>query len=196
VLASASPRRSQLLAEAGVVFEVVPADVDESAREDESAEALCERLGRDKARAVASRRTGGVVVAGDTIVVRDGAVLGKPADRDDAAQMLRSLSGRRHEVFSSVALCRAPDGPMVSGLARSTVSFDVLDDATLGAYLDGSEWEGKAGAYAIQGDAAGFARLEAGSHDTVVGLPVALVGELAQRLGAADSAPEVEGPRS
>lgn len=193
MLASASPRRSQLLAEAGVVFEVVPADVDESAREGESAEALCERLGRDKARAVASQRLDGVVVAGDTIVVRDGAVLGKPAHRDEAAQMLRSLSGRQHEVFSSVALCRAPHGPMVSGLARSTVSFVVLDESTLDAYLGGGEWEGKAGAYAIQGAAAGFARLEAGSHDTVVGLPVELVTELALRLGAADPAPEAEG---
>lgn len=192
MLASASPRRSQLLAEAGVDFEVVPADVDESASEGESAEALCERLGRDKARAVASQRLGGVVVAGDTIVVRDGAVLGKPAHRDDAAQMLRSLSGRRHEVFSSVALCRAPDGPMVSGLARSTVAFAELDHATLDAYLDGGEWEGKAGAYAIQGDAAAFATLEAGSHDTVVGLPVELVGELALRLAAVDSASDAE----
>jgi len=182
VLASASPRRAELLAAQGVRFDVQPSDVDESPRPGESAEVLCERLARDKARAVATQRGAGVVLAGDTIVVRDGDVLGKPRDRQAAAAMLRSLSGRAHEVLTAVALVCVPGGPSRSGLARSTVEFARLEPAQLEAYLDGGEWQGKAGAYAIQGQAGRFASLTGGSFDTVVGLPVELVRSLADAL--------------
>ena len=186
ILASASPRRADLLVAAGVTLgEVRPADIDETPLEGESADDLVERLAVQKAAAVAAQTTAGVVLGGDTVVVLAGEVLGKPADREQAASMLRSLAGRQHLVLSGVALCQAPAGPTVSGVACSVVGFTELDDSMLNAYLDGGEWEGKAGGYAIQGDAAAFARLLDGDRDTVVGLPMALVADLAQRLIAA-----------
>lgn len=185
MLASASPRRASLLAAAGLHFEIDPGHIDERQRPREAAAALGERLAREKAQVVARVRSPGtIVLAGDTIVVRDGAVLGKPADRDEAAAMLASLAGRQHEVLSAVALSRAPTGPTVSGVAVSRVRFAPLDETAMQAYLDTGEWEGKAGGYAIQGRAGAFAQLLDGELDTVVGLPLALVGELAERLAA------------
>lgn len=184
VLASASPRRADLLAAAGYVFEVLPADVDETPRAGESAADAALRLAEDKARAVAALRPGALVLAGDTVVVRSGALLGKPADADEARAMLASLSGRRHEVISSAALHHAPSGTMVSGRHVSVVEFAALDTPTLEAYVAGGEWRGKAGAYAIQGDAAAFASLRSGRLDTVIGLSLALVEELLEALRA------------
>ncbi len=122
-----------------------------------------------------------MVLAGDTVVARDDVTLGKPADRAEAEAMLRSLSGRRHEVVSSVALHDLASGRAIVDAAVSTVRFDELDVATLARYLDGGEWRGKAGSYAIQGDAGAFAQLESGDWDNVVGLPMALVNELVTR---------------
>ncbi len=186
MLASASPRRRDLLAAAGWVHAVRPADVDESVRPGEAPLACCERLARDKARAAVDRLDGtpaGGVLAGDTIVEVDGRVLGKPADRAEAEVMLRDLSGRVHRVASSVALLEVATGEIVSGTAVSEVRFDALDDAVLSAYLDGQEWAGKAGAYAIQGDAGAFAHLVSGALDTVIGLPMGLVETLADAFG-------------
>ena len=185
VLASASPRRADLLTEAGHGFEVLPADVDETPRPGEPAGDVAVRLAEDKARAVAARRPDALVLGGDTVVVRDGALLGKPADADEARAMLASLSARTHEVISSAALCHAPSGVVVSGRHVSVVEFAALDEATLQAYLDGDEWRGKAGGYAIQGDAAAFATLRSGRLDTVIGLSLALVDELFARLTVA-----------
>lgn len=184
ILASASPRRSDLLSAEGLSFRVLPSDVDETPLAGEPAARLCERLAREKALNVAARCDAGIVLAGDTIVVRDGQVLGKPAHAADARQMLASLSGREHEVLSSVALAAAGGAVLASGVACSRVAFLLLSDGDLDDYLASGEWEGKAGAYAIQGLAARFARLVSGDQDTVVGLPVALLARLADGLGS------------
>ena len=176
VLASASPRRQQLLTHAGYEFEVDPADVDESPLPHEEPGAYVERLARAKAEAVAARRGGAVVLGADTIVVLDDNLLGKPADADDARRTLRRLSGRMHAVITGVALVH--DGVTNSGVATSTVWFRDLDDATIAAYVATGEPLDKAGSYAIQGGAAGFVEKVEGPFDNIVGLPLALVGEL------------------
>jgi septum formation protein len=192
VLASASPRRRDILAAAGWDYEVRPADVDESMRPGETPLACCERLACDKARAVgvgllaglSPGRTRGGVLAGDTIVEIDGDLLGKPEDRQAAAAMLGRLSGRVHRVASSVALMDIAADQLVSGVAVSEVQFDDLDEARLTAYLDTDEWRGKAGGYAIQGHAGAFAHLCRGEMDTVIGLPMKLVLDLAASFPA------------
>lgn len=161
--------------------------MDETPREAESAAALVVRLARAKAAVVAERRERGVVLGGDTVVVRDGVILGKPVDRDDAAAMLASLAGRAHEVLSGVALVDAVSGAAVAELAASRVHMRALQPGELDAYLDGDEWRGKAGAYAIQGDAGAFMTLESGALDTVIGLPVQLVRQLLTRLPPSES---------
>lgn len=184
VLASASPRRADLLGRAGLVPVIDPADVDETLRPGADVLAECERLARDKAAAVGARRADGLVLAGDTLVVLDGDALGKPTDARDAASMLMRLSGRTHQVASSAALLHVPSGRMLSGVDMADVAFEPLDDATLRRYLAGDEWRDKAGAYAIQGEAGAFAHLVRGRLDTVIGLSVDLVERLLQRLVA------------
>lgn len=182
VLASASPRRADLLAAAGLEHSVRPADLDESPRPGEAPLVLCERLAVDKARAAAVGLRAGTVLAGDTVVVRDDVALGKAADAHEARAMLASLAGREHEVASSTALLHVPSGRLVSGVHVSRVRFEALDDARLDAYVAGDEWRGKAGAYAIQGDAGAFARVVEGRVDTVIGLSLALVRDLVHSL--------------
>jgi septum formation protein len=188
VLASGSPRRTDLLSTAGWLHEVAPVDVDETIEPGEEPGSAARRLAERKARAGASGRDAGAVMGtvlgADTIVVVGDCILGKPDDIESARVMLGSLSGRRHQVISAVALVHVTSGKLVSGVAVSDVDFDGLDDATLQRYLDGGEWRGKAGAYAIQGDAAAFAHLETGALDTVIGLPMDLVETLAARLEA------------
>ena len=137
-----------------------------------------------KARAGGVGRVEGTVLGADTLVVRDGTALGKPDGEAEAREMLASLSGRVHQVVSAVALLHVPSARLVSGVAVSDVRFDDLAEATLQGYLDGGEWRDKAGAYAIQGEAAAFAQLVAGALDTVIGLPMTLVGDLARELEA------------
>lgn len=193
VLASASPRRAELLERAGLAFRVHPVAVDETPGRSETPLALCERLARTKAAAGSALFPEESILGGDTVVAIDDRVLGKPADRREAEAMLRQLSGRTHQVASSVALVASAvasvrntngsrDLPGVSGVAVSEVVFDTLDEHTLRTYLDGGEWNGKAGAYAIQGEAGAFAQLLSGDQDTVVGLPMALVLSLADQL--------------
>ena len=184
VLASGSPRRTELLAAAGWAHEVAPMDVDESLVPGEAAGAAVRRLAELKAGAGATGRSAGTVLGADTIVVVKGAILGKPVDETDARAMLGRLSGRTHQVLSGVALVHAPSGRRVSGVASSDVRFDDLDAATLDRYLAGGEWRGKAGGYAIQGDAGAFAHLGDGALDTVIGLPMDLVAALATELEA------------
>jgi len=190
VLASGSPRRLELLQRVGLAPDVVPADVDESPRPCEEPVALVERLARDKALAVAlARDRSTIVLAGDTEVVRDGTVLGKPVDRTEARTMLASLSGRAHEVRSGVAVARGgtgADGPPVvvrSLVATTVVTFRGLGDADVEWYLDTREWVGKAGAYALQGRAAAFVAGLDGLDTTVIGLPLApALGLVAEAL--------------
>ena len=177
LLASVSPRRAELLAAAGLAFDVLPADVDETRLAGEAPDVYCLRLARAKAEAVAPAAEGRVVVASDTIVVVETNVFGKPMDDPDARRMLEALSGRRHEVLTGVAVL-PPGGPVAVAVERTAVEFSSLTAGEIGWYVESGEPRDKAGAYAIQGLASRFvARIE-GSYSNVVGLPVAAVYRL------------------
>lgn len=192
VLASASPRRRALLARLGLDFEVRPVDADETPRSGESPEALALRLARVKAAAVAM--PGEVVLGADTVVAADAELLGKPADADEAARMLRRLSGRGHEVWTGVAVVRsgAPDGVAreIARACRTEVVFRRLGEEEIAAYAATAEPLDKAGGYAIQGGAAGFVERVEGDYDNVVGLPLALVQQLLMEIGFPAAGPE------
>lgn len=191
ILASASPRRSQLLRAAGIHFEVQPAEVDETPEPAEPADAYVVRLAREKAEAVARQRPEQVVLGADTTVVVDGRILAKAETPDEARAMLEALAGRDHEVLTGVALA-GPAGT-VADLARTTVSFAPVTSEDIDAYLATDEWRDKAGAYAIQGRASAFVTALHGSYTNVVGLPVSLVCALLMRYpegqGAVRSTP-------
>ena len=173
VLASASPRRRELLDAAGIRFDVDPADVAEHPAAGEAPDVYIERVTRAKAAVVARRHPGAVVLAADTEVVVDGVVLGKPRDASDAAAMLARLSGRSHEVWTGVAVSR--DEQTTYALERTTVWFRPLTAADIRWYVESGEPMGKAGAYAIQGLGSRFIPRIEGSWSNVVGLPVATV---------------------
>ena len=187
ILASASPRRAELLAHAGIPFEVAPADVDEQTRPGEAAEAHVRRLAEAKGRAAAARAPGRAVLAADTVVVIDDQILGKPADPQDAARMLRLLSGRAHRVLTGVSLLvPAGDGgeaPRRTQLSVSQVWFVHLSDADIDWYVATGEPMDKAGAYGIQGLGSRFVERLDGSYSNVVGLPVALVYRMCTAAG-------------
>jgi septum formation protein len=203
LLASASPRRSDLLKAAGIGFDVLPVNVDETPLAQESPEAHVRRLAEEKARVASQTRPGAVVLGADTVVVVDDRILGKPRDAADAAEMLRALSGRAHEVLTGVAVIRPAgraglkperggDGPPTSGAASvapttppaaigvacTRVWFSSLSDDEIDWYVRSGEPMDKAGAYAIQGLASRFIDRIDGSYSNVVGLPVALVYRL------------------
>ena len=169
-LASASPRRRELLAQIGVPFRAVEADVDESPRSSESPEAYVRRLAEQKADVVWARTGDAPVLGADTTVEVDGRILGKPVDEADGIAMLGLLSGRTHRVFTATAL-RSSAG-MRSLLSRSEVSFRAIDEAERRSYWRTGEPRGKAGGYAIQGYAAVFVSDLKGSYSGVVGLPL------------------------
>jgi septum formation protein len=181
-LASASPRRRELLEQLGVAFEVVPADVDESIRPGESPESLVQRLARDKALAGLRRDGGGRPVLGaDTIVVADGEVFNKPADRADAMRMLMALGGREHQVMTAVAVATASDA-VQEALSVTRVRMRPVTTTEAGAYWDSGEPAGKAGGYAIQGLGAMFIEHIAGSYSGVMGLPLYETARLLQAV--------------
>ena len=182
VLASSSPRRRELLALIGIAHEVRPADIDESALPDETAEAHCERLAREKALALASGAGDGALVIGsDTIVVVDGRILGKPRDEQDAMRMLRLLSGRSHVVLTAVAVVR--HGRVESGVERVSVTFRPLDDSEIAAYIATREPMDKAGAYGIQGFGATIVERIDGDYFAVMGLALTRLVRLMARVG-------------
>ncbi len=183
LLASASPRRADLLQAAGFDFDVLPADVDESVRPGETAEAYALRVSLDKAAAVSTRAGDRVVLAADTVVVVEGRILGKPVDAADAARMLRLLSGRRHQVLTAVVVVRAGQSP-VSAVERTEVEMTHLSDEDVASYVASGEPMDKAGAYAVQGLASRWVTRIEGSYAGVVGLPVALVHRLVSGLVA------------
>lgn len=183
ILASASPRRAELLRAAGIAFDVLPADVDETARAGEAPPAYVERLARAKAAAVHRQHPGRVVLAADTTVVVDGEILGKPADAADARRMLAMLAGRSHEVVTGVALAAGPH--LESARDTTLVEFAPLSRDWIDWYVATAEPMDKAGAYAIQGFASRFVTRIAGSYSNVVGLPVALVHDMLERVAAA-----------
>lgn len=183
ILASQSPRRIELMREAGFEFRVIPADIDEEPLPHEDPFALVERLAHMKAMAVLSTHAepSEVVLAADTIVTIDGEILGKPKDAADAHAMLRRLSGRTHVVATGVCIARRADGePPVSFVAKTDVTFYGLTNEEIDAYIATGEPMDKAGAYGIQG--AGGRMLVKGINGdfyNVVGLPIA---EIARRL--------------
>ena len=182
ILASASPRRAELLTAAGIPFEVRPAHIDERILPGEEAVAYASRVALEKARVVQAASDGRPVLAADTVVVVDRQILGKPADSDDAKRMLRMLSGRAHEVVTAVVLV-SEKGSFVTGTEVTTVEFMLLNKAEIDWYVATGEPSDKAGAYAIQGLASRFVTRIEGSYSNVVGLPVALVYAMCSRAG-------------
>ena len=182
VLASASPRRRALLDQIGLSPDIIEAaSVDETPLARERPDALARRLAEAKARSLASHHQDAFVLGADTVVAVGRRILPKPRDRAEAEQCLRLLSGRSHRVYGGVCVV-APDGRCTSRLVMTRVTFKRLSDGEIDAYLASGEWEGKAGAYAIQGRAAIFVRALHGSYSNVVGLALfetaALLGEL------------------
>jgi septum formation protein len=180
VLASASPRRRELLAAAGLDVHVDPVDVDERPLPGEAPDAYVERVACLKAEAGAVRHSGRVVLGADTTVVVDGDVLGKPRDAAEAVTMLRRLAGRDHDVMTGVAV--ASDGRIESFVERTRVTMAPLSPADIDAYVASGEPFDKAGAYAIQGGAARFIAGFQGSYTNVVGLPLERLVEVLERL--------------
>ncbi len=180
ILASASPRRRELLERVGVALEVLPADVDETPHDREDPEAYVARIAAVKAAAVAARHPDRWVLAADTTVTIDGAILGKAEDGTEAAAMLRRLSGRTHQVITGFAIA----GPAVH-LETVTSDVDViaLGEPALADYVASGEWRGKAGAYAVQGIAAAFVRGIRGSVTNIIGLPLVEVLEALRVVG-------------
>jgi septum formation protein len=165
----------------GIAHEVIPADIDESYLPGEVPLAHAERLAREKAASVSTRHSDAIVIAADTIVVIDNMVLGKPKDRDDAARMLRLLSGRTHTVFTAVAVQRG--GCIESGVEAVTVTFRHLSTRDVESYIDTGEPMDKAGAYGIQGYGATIVERIDGDFFAVMGLPVGRMVRLMGRLG-------------
>jgi nucleoside triphosphate pyrophosphatase len=182
VLASGSPRRSALLETIGVVFDVMPADLDESRRPDEAPAAYVERLAVEKARAVVDR--GRLVIGADTTVVHEGRVMGKPAHPEEARGMLRRLQGETHEVFTGLAVAVWDDEVKVRSLVDATsVRMMSMTGDEIADYVDSGEPMDKAGSYALQGRGGVFVEGVSGSPFTVVGLPIHLIPRLLASVG-------------
>ena len=199
VLASASPRRQELLRNAGIQFTVQPADIDETPLAGESPRDCAERLAREKARAVFQSQPQNYVLGADTIVVIDDVILGKPSDATDAARMLRLLSGRTHAVITGVCLVRPNAGSQKlgsenwelrtdferTGSETTLVTMSKISDDEIRDYVTTGEPLDKAGAYAIQGVASRWIPRIEGDYSNVVGLPVSLVYTMLREQGAA-----------
>ena len=178
VLASASPRRAEILRTMGWPFEALAANIDESRRHDEDAPTYVERIARAKAEDVSLRLPSATVVGADTVVVVDGKILGKPGGEEDARRMLRLLQGRRHEVLTGVAVFNSGgDQPRVAHEVTE-VRFAEMTEDEVDWYVATGEPIDKAGAYAIQGFGARFIKGIKGDYSNVVGLPVRLLYEL------------------
>ncbi len=172
ILASASPRRLELLARVGIIPDAVEAaDIDESPAPRELAAVLAARLAREKVAAVARDHKGAIILGADTVVARGRRILPKARDEHEARAFLGLLSGRRHRVYGGVAVS-APDHGMRTRTVMTRVTFKRLCPSEIDAYIASGEWRGKAGAYAIQGRAAAFVRSINGSYTNVVGLPL------------------------
>jgi septum formation protein len=181
VLASASPQRTAILTQLGIPHTVIVANVDEVMHGEP--DAVAEQNARAKAHAVARTQPFATVIGSDTIVLtEDGELLGKPAGLDDARTMLGKLLGRTHIVVSGLAIAGPGRAATRSGIDRTTVRMRTLSDEALDRHLAHGEWEGRAGAYAIQGRGAGLVEAIDGDYLNVVGLPVALMARLAPEL--------------
>jgi septum formation protein len=183
ILASASPRRAEILRTIGLDFDVIPSGVDETPREDEAPFEFVMRVARAKALHVAETLGTGLVIGADTIVVVDGHALGKPAGEEEAARMLRLLSGRWHAVMTGVALFDAATSREAVDHAKTLVRFRELAGDEIAAYVATGEPLDKAGAYAIQGRGMLLVEEIAGNYHNVVGFPPILLARLARRFG-------------
>jgi septum formation protein len=181
VLASASPRRKELLQLLGLKPEVVPAHLDESVKNGERPEAYVERVAREKAAAVHAKRRDAIVIAADTTVVLDGAIIAKPESEADAAAMLKRLQGRDHVVHTAIAVAYRSD--TASGVETTRVWMRPLDDAAIRAYVATGEPMDKAGAYGIQGFGAVIVERIDGDYFTVMGLGLGRLVELLRKIG-------------
>ena len=186
VLASASPRRRELLSQVGINFQIVPSHVDEIVLADETPETHVVRLSCDKAMAVANRpeQTGRWFIGSDTVVVRDDVILGKPADATEATAMLTSLSGRSHRVISGYALYDRKSDRTLSAAVTTRVFFKDLTSREIEGYIATGEPFDKAGSYAIQGIGCFMIPKIEGSYTNVVGLPLCEVISALEELGA------------
>jgi septum formation protein len=193
VLASGSPRRRLLLSIAGYEFDIVPPDIEESQNSGEPAEDFVTRMATEKAVAVAADQAEGtVVLALDTIVVRDGSILGKPVDEAEAASMLVSLSGRTHTVLTAHCLAIAGIGVSDSGIDAARVTLRTVSRAEAEQYAATGEPLDKAGAYALQGRGGGFVTGVEGLRSTVIGLPLEHVVDVLTRHGIMPTRPVSE----
>ena len=178
VLASASPRRKELLGILGYSFTVVPSSIDEIPVAGETPEAFVVRAAREKGMEVATRVPQSVILSADTVVTIDGEILGKPVDEDDAARMLRKLSGRDHWVYTAVMVVNQPRRQTLDGLERTRVWFNSITDEQIHNCIERENVFDKAGAYAIQGYAGVYIPKIEGNYFNVMGLPLPLVYEL------------------
>lgn len=184
ILASASPRRAEILRDAGYHFSVLSSAIDETPYPDESPQDLVQRLANTKADLAAARAVGpAILIAADTEVVLDAHVFGKPRSSDDARRMLTKLSGRTHAVLTGVCLIRLPDVERISFVETTLVTFAPLTDEEITRYLATGEPHDKAGAYAIQGYAARYIPRIEGCYFNVVGLPLARLQRALSELG-------------
>jgi septum formation protein len=186
ILASSSPRRAEVLRDAGIVFDVRSTDVDEARRPGEAALKLVARLAEAKARAASLAVHGEedcIIIGADTVVELDGEIFGKPRDAAHAAEMLGALSGRTHQVRSGIFLLRPADGATRSAVESTSVTFAPLDRSEIETYVATGEPLDKAGAYAIQGRAGRYITRIEGCYFNVVGLPLARLNLLLVELG-------------
>jgi septum formation protein len=186
ILASASPRRSELMALAGIEFSVVPADIDEAVLPGEEPSAHVMRLSREKADAVSGTTAGRFFIGADTVVVLAGRIMGKPVDEAEAFRMLSDLSGRNHEVITGFSVFDTISGIHLSRCVRTEVIFKELSEGEIRAYIATGCPMDKAGAYAMQGGAVHFIRSICGSYTNVIGLPMTELYETLCQLGALD----------
>jgi septum formation protein len=171
ILASASPRRLELLAQAGIVpARIIPADIDETPLKGELPRAYAQRISHGKAEKIKSTEKNALILSADTVVACGRRILGKAADATEAEKFLRLMSGRRHNVYTAVTLAGAQKTKTF--IVASAVKFTRLSDADIAAYIASNEWQGKAGAYAIQGLAATYISFISGSYSNIVGLPL------------------------
>jgi septum formation protein len=184
ILASASPRRAEILRTVGWPFEALAVDIDESRRAGEEAAAYVERVARAKAEAAALRAPGSTILGADTVVVIENEILGKPRDDEDGRRMLRLLRDRWHQVLTGVAIVNVETGSSKVAHEVTEVRFAEMNEDEIGWYVATGEPKDKAGAYAIQGQGARFIREIRGDYFNIVGLPVRLVYELLGTGGA------------
>ena len=183
ILASASPRRRELLQQAGLAFSIIPSQTTEEALPEETPEHYVSRIAREKAIDVAKRHPETWILAADTIVTIDGRIFGKPRDEADGARMLHLLSGRSHHVITAFVLLHTIQQKEIQRRVKSTVTFKSLSDDQIAAYLATGEPSDKAGAYAVQGRGADLVAWVEGSYTNVVGLPMDEVLEALSTVG-------------